>query len=201
MQERKDDFEKLYSELEAKLNNAIGKQVLVVENKMDGYGCGGSQSSMRTTLEFGILNSAFRKSTDSYGMNNLILHMEKHAAKIKGYQQPEGWNLVDGPILINSHKLAHLGLETEEIWSEPSCVRGGMSIFVPTLYFAFGEGVEEYFMGKRKMRINDTELKELPKDVGSYKEVLRCIGLDIPLRLQTLKKSLEESARKLEEAR
>lgn len=192
--EKKEDFQELYSKLETKLSDSIGKQVLIVENRINNYGCGGRNSLILTTSKLGVLTSQFEK-LDDFG---IVLPMEKYVQKVK---EDSNWDLVAGSMEVSGYKILDLVREVETIFSEPSCNTGRFALSTPALYFAFGNNVEEYFRSGLPLKANGLEFEKNKELDRSYFKALELLDLKIPLNLQTIQDSIEESRRDFERVR
>ncbi len=188
-------FEEAYRKLESKLLLSRGKQVLFAENKLFPRGCGGVNKQVIKTLELGIL-----EDFEKYENFGIILSMKNHVRKIENKSE---WELVYKNIEVSDFKIINLGKEIRTPLSRVGCFSGSSYISEPALHFAFGEDVENYFMVGSPLQFNgsDIERGENPKRDASYFDALRLLEIKIPVRLQTLSESLEESKMDFEKTR
>jgi len=136
-------FQQNLSDLETKLNSAVGKPVLVVENSVESYGCGGSQQHISRRERLGVLTSIpnlpFKKGTAETFSPYLILPMERHVDDLK---------LKKGSIDISVYgSLSQflLGKDASyEIW-EGGCFSSAWKISKPSFMLEVGKDVETYF--------------------------------------------------------
>jgi len=201
---KEEDFQQAFDELGGRLNDFVGQQILVAENKINGYGCGGVNRFVDRTLKLGILVSQFERIGD-FG---IVLPMSMHTLKTRRQMKESNWELISGSVTVPDYGIFNL-VKNVESFFEGSGGRGRSPRFSePVLYFAIGdEEVERYFMIAPPLKLNGSEFVRGgdPKTSGnrdtSYFDALRLLGLRVPVHLQTLPESLEESKRVIEEAR
>ena len=158
-----ENFKRAFADLEAKLSNAVGQQILVVENGINHYGCGGRNSEIETTTRLGVLKSphefvpyhpsdienklaALKIIEPEKSLEyNLILPTDSHAVKNNNRMRQEKWELKREPIVLYPFSFINLGEEVGYKIGEDGCFSTAFRISKPALEFHIGEDVERFF--------------------------------------------------------
>jgi len=158
------NFKDAYQEFKGKLKNAVGKQVLVVENKSRNHGCGGRYSTIEQTSSLGVLTSSpglipyqHEKSPleiklEELGVweswnprkfdfdHSLVLPMKKYVKISDAGHSSQRLELKEEPLVLSPHELMYLGQHVEAENELFRTLKNAPAIFVET-----GEDVEKYF--------------------------------------------------------
>jgi len=160
------DVEKPYREMEARLKDGAGSQILIVEQDESIRGCPGIVSppyidpifiGIDTKLSLGVLTSGLELDIKE---GKIIFPTEKHAMKYSRYSRGK-WKLENGPISLNWYEFVNFG---KEVHKRTTPMINNSSVgFEHGLMLHLGEEVEQYFGRNRHL---DT----------SYVEALNLLG-------------------------
>ncbi|HIJ98236.1 TPA: hypothetical protein H1009_04060 [archaeon] len=164
------EAEKPYREMEARLRDGTGNQILVVERRESIHGCPGIVPppyidsmfiGIDTELRLGVLTSGLELDI---GKGEIILPTERHVKRNDMYSGSK-WELKAGPISFSWHEFASLG---KEVHRRRTPMPNDLSAhFEHGLMLCLGSEVGQYFGGNRLLG-------------ASYIEALNLLGHEVP---------------------
>ena len=177
-------FRKNYSDLEIELSGSAGQPILVVKNRVQGYGCGGRQKHIDAETKLGVLSSSpeMEELDKISALGKFVLPMEKHVEKVDALSGSGKWKLNQGPIIIPNYEIINLGQEVgytfgrnRDISASALTIETGKNV---ELYFRFHKS-PSFEMGKSLEWLEEKlpeYLKERDMDL-SYVEAMDLLNL------------------------